>query len=187
MKKSIISIISIVSILVSSFTVSAADVPRESVPCNAANEAIIFVESCIGDILTEVQNGLGYADARAKSNRIFFDAFLKGQTNGYSYGELVDIANAAIWQYRDMYLRPDFYVNNLEKVRIIIAPVIEDYKSGKITYAEAEFNARNRIYQSVKPDFNPNVEYMKDPLSRDIPSVDNSLFILARKLLIQCK
>ena len=184
MKKSIISII---SILVSSFTVSAADVPRESVPCNAANEAIIFVESCIGDILTEVQNGLGYADARAKSNRIFFDAFLKGQTNGYSYGELVDIANAAIWQYRDMYLRPDFYVNNLEKVRIIIAPVIEDYKSGKITYAEAEFNARNRIYQSVKPDFNPNVEYMKDPLSRDIPSVDNSLFILARKLLIQCK
>ena len=187
MKKSIISIISIALILISSFSVSAADVPRESVPCNAANEAIIFVESCIGDILTEVQNGLGYADARAKSNRIFFDAFLKGQTNGYSYGELVDIANAAIWQYRDMYLRPDFYVNNLEKVRIIIAPVIEDYKSGKITYAEAEFNARNRIYQSVKPDFNPNVEYMKDPLSRDIPSVDNSLFILARKLLIQCK
>ena len=30
----------------------------------------------------------------------------------------------------------------------------------------------------------PDVEYMKDPLSRDIPSVDNSLFILARKLLI---
>jgi len=184
MKKSIISIISIVSVLLSSFSVSAAEVPRESVPCNAANEAIIFVESCIGDILTEVQNGLGYADARAKSNRIFFEAFLKGQTNGYSYGELVDIANAAIWQYRDVYLRPDFYTNNIEKVRIIIAPVIEDYQSGKITYVEAEFNARTRIYQSVKPDFNPDIEYMKDPLSRDIPSVDNSLFILARKLLI---
>ena len=187
MKKSIISIISIVSILISSFSVSAADVPRESVPCNAANEAIIFVESCIGDILTEVQNGLGYADARAKSNRIFFEAFLKGQTNGYSYGELVDIANAAIWQYRDMYLRPDFYTNNLEKVRVIIAPVIEDYKSGKISYEEAEFNARNMIYQSVKPDFNPDVEYMKDPLSRDIPAVDNSLFILARKLILESK
>ena len=187
MKKSIISIISIVSVLLSSFSVSAAEVPRESVPCNAANEAIIFVESCIGDILTEVQNGLGYADARAKSNRIFFEAFLKGQTNGYSYGELVDIANAAIWQYRDMYLRPDFYANNLEKVRIIIAPVIEDYQSGKIIYAEAEFNARTMIYQSVKPDFNPNIEYMKDPLSRDIPSVDNSLFILARKLILASK
>lgn len=168
-------------------TVNAAEVSKESAPCNATNEAIVIVESFIGDILTDVQNGLGYADARAKSNRIFFDAFLKGQTNGYSYGELVDIANCAIWQYRDMYLRPDFYANNLEKVRIIIAPVIEDYKSGKITYAEAEFNARNKIYQSVNPSFNPDVEYMKDPISRDIPSVDNSLFILARKLLIHSK
>ena len=181
MKKIIICLIITMTI---TSTVNAAEVPRESAPCNATNEAIVIVESLIGDILTEVQNGLGYADARAKSNRIFFNAWLNGQTNGYSYGELVDIANAAIWQYRDMYLRPDFYKNNLEKVRTIIAPVIEDYKSGKITYAEAEFNARTKIYQSVKPDFNPDVEYMKDPLSRDIPSVDNSLFILARKLLI---
>ncbi|MBQ4545438.1 MAG: hypothetical protein II996_07725 [Oscillospiraceae bacterium] len=187
MKKSIISIISIVSILISSFSVSAADVPREAAPGNASNEAIIIVESFVGDILTEVQNGLGYADARAKSNRIFFNAWLNGQTNGYSYGELVDIANAAIWQYRDMYLRPDFYTNNLEKVRVIIAPVIEDYKSGKISYEEAELNARNMIYQSVKPDFNPDLEYMKDPLSRDIPAVDNSLFILARKLILESK
>jgi len=84
MKKSIISIISIVSVLLSSFSVSAAEVPRESAPCNATNEAIVIVESFIGDILTEVQNGLRYADARAKSNRIFFNAWLNGQTNGYS-------------------------------------------------------------------------------------------------------
>ena len=179
----------IILTLVSIFTTTtyAADVQRESAPCNATNEAIIVVESFIGDILTEVQNGMGYADARAKSNRIFFKAWLNGRTNGYSYGELVDIANAAIWQYRDMYLRPDFYANNLEKVRVIINPVIEDYKSGKITYAEAEFDARNMIYQSVKPDFTPDVEYMKDPLSRDIPSVDNSLFILARKLILESR
>ena len=86
-----------------------------------------------------------------------------------------------------MCLRSDFYANNLEKVKIVIAPVIEDYKSGKITYTEAEFNARNKIYQSVKPDFNPDVEYMKDPIYRDIPSVDNSLFILARKLILESK
>ena len=184
MKKIIICLV--ITMLITS-TVNAAEVPRESAPCNASNEAIVVVENFIGDILTEMQNGLGYADARAKSNRIFFNAWLNGQTNGYSYGELVDIANAAIWQYRDMYLRSDFYANNLEKVRVIIAPVIEDYKSGKITYAEAEFNARNKIYQSVKPDFNPDVEYMKDPLSRDIPSVDNSLFILARKLILESK
>ncbi len=102
MKKSIISILSIASILISSFSANAAEVPRESAPCNATNEAIIIVENFIGDILTEVQNGLGYADARAKSNRIFFSAWQNGQTNGYSYGELVDIANNAIWQYRDM-------------------------------------------------------------------------------------
>ncbi|MBQ2284175.1 MAG: hypothetical protein II244_00755, partial [Clostridia bacterium] len=87
----------------------------------------------------------------------------------------------------DMYLRPDFYTNNLERVRVIIAPVIDDYKSGKITYAEAEFNARNKIYQSVNPNFNPDVEYMKDPIYRDIPAVDNSLFILARKLILESK
>ena len=177
-------------VLITMFTtvgVNASEVPRESAPCNATNEAIIVVESFIGDILTEVQNGMGYADARAKSNRIFFNAWLNGQTSGFSYGELVDIANNAIWQYRDMYLRPDFYANNLEKVRVIIAPVIEDYKSGKITYVEAEFNARNRIYQSVNLNFNPDVEYMKDPIYRDIPSVDNSLFILARKLILESK
>ena len=182
MKKCVVFIILIA--MFASSVVSAAELPREAAPCNASNEAIIFVESCIGDILAEVQNGLGYSDARAKSNRVFFDAFLKGQTNGYSYGELVDIANCAIWQYRDMYLRPDFYKDNLEKVRVIIAPVVEDYKSGRITYAEAEFNARIKIYQSVNPNFDPDVEYMKDSLSRDIPSVDNSLFILARKLLL---
>ena len=184
MKKIIMCLIFSMTI---TFTVNAAEVPRESTPCNATNEAIVFVESFIGDILTGVQNGLGYADARAKSNRIFFNAWLNGQTNGYSYGELIDIANCAIWQYRDMYLRPGFYANNLEKVRAIIVPVIEDYKSGKITYAEAEFNARTKIYQWVKSDFNPDVEYMKDPLSRDIPSVDNSLFILVRKLILQSK
>lgn len=168
-------------------TTYAAEVPRESAPCNASNEAIVIVESFIGDILTEVQNGLGYADARAKSNRIFFNAWLNGQTNGYSYGELTTIANNAIWQYRDIYLRPDFYANNLEKVRAIIAPIIEDYKSGKITYAEAEFNARNKIYQSVNPSFNPDEEYMKDPICRDIPPVDNSLFAIARKLILESK
>lgn len=79
---------------------------------------------------------------------------------------------------------PNFYVNNLKKVRAIIVSVIEYYKSGRITYAEAELNARNKIYKSAKPNFNPSVEYMKDPLSRDIPSVDNSLFIIARGLIL---
>ena len=184
--KKLLVILGLVSTIFTT-TVSAAEVPRESVALHLTEDCVVVAETLIADVLTEVQKGLGYSDARAKSNRIFFNAWLNGQTSGFSYGELVDIANAAIWQYRDMYLRPDFYANNLEKVRAIIAPIIEDYKSGKITYAEAEFNARNRIYQSVNPSFNPNVEYMKDPLSRDIPSVDNSLFILARNLILESK
>ena len=184
MKKVIISIISIVSIF-SSITTNAADVPRESVSLHISEECVIVAESLIADVLTEVENGLGYADARAKSNSILFNAWLGGQTKGYSYGDLTIVANNAIFQYRDIYLRPDFYAENVEKVRAIIAPVIEDYKSDKITYPEAEFNARNKIYQSVNPNFNPDVEYMKDPIYRDVPSVDNSLFRIARMLLLE--
>ena len=179
----------VIFILVSVFTTTtyAAEVPRESAPCNATEEAIITAEGLIGDILTEVQNGLGYADARAKSNRIIFDAFLNGQTNGFSYGELVDIANGAIFYYRNAYLRPNFYIENVERVRSIIASVIEDYKTGKITYAEAELNARVKIYQSINPSFNPDIEFAKDPIYRDIPPVDNSLFEIARKLILESK
>ena len=50
----------IILTLISFFTTTtyAAEVPREAAPCNATNEAIVFVESYIGDILTEVQNGM---------------------------------------------------------------------------------------------------------------------------------
>ena len=117
----------LILVLISIFTTTtyAAEVPRESAPCNATNEAIIVVESFIGDVLTEVQNGMGYADARAKSNRMFFNAWLNGQTNGYCYGELVDIANAAIWQYRDMYLRSDFYTNILHEAQNFLIRIIQ--------------------------------------------------------------
>ena len=185
--KTIKTIIILTMVTIFTTTTYAADVPRESAPYYTTNDSIIVAENLIGDILTEVQNGLGYADARAKSNVIIFNAWLNGQTCGFSYGEHVDIANNAIWQYRDMYLRPDFYINNIERVQTIIAPVIEDYKSGKITYTEAEFNARIAIYQSVNPAFNPDVEFAKDSCYRDIPSVDSSLIIIARKLLLESK
>ncbi len=62
--KTIKAIIILTMISIFSTTTYAAEVPRESAPYNAPNEAIVIVESFIGDILTEVQNGLGYADAR---------------------------------------------------------------------------------------------------------------------------
>ena len=65
--------------------------------------------------------------------------------------------------------------------------MIEDYIAGKITYSESEFNARVKIYQSINPSFNPDIEYARDPIYRDIPPVDNSLFAMARKLILESK
>ena len=78
-------------------------------------------------------------------------------------------------------------VENEEKVRAIIAEVITQYANGEIDYTKAEFNARVKIYQSVNPAFNPDEEFAKDTCYRDIPSVDNSLFTIARKLILESK
>ena len=186
MKKISVFLITI-SLLASALTANAAIIPRESAPCNATEHQIVVAESFISEILDEVKNGMGYADAKAKSNRIFFNAWLKGQTSGYSYGELTAIANNAIFQYRDMYLRPNFYIENEGKVRVIIADVITQYANGDIDYAKAEFDARVKIYQSVNPAFNPDEEFAKDTCYSDSPSVDNCLVTIARKLLLESK
>ncbi len=168
-------------------TTYAAEVPRESAPCNATEECMQMAEALVGSVLDEVQNGLGYSDANAKASVILFNAWMNGQTNGLSYGSLADVTNNAIWQYRDMYLRPWFYENNKERVRAIIQPVIDDYTSNKVDYQTASKNARILIYKSINPSFNPEVEFAKDTCYRDIPSVDSSLFIIARKLILESK
>lgn len=180
-------ILTAISIMANAIVVNAAPVPRESAPCNATKEKIVITENLISGVLDEVQSGLGYADARAKSNVIIFNAWLGGNTGGYAYGELVDIANNAIFQYRDMYLRPNFYIENEEKVRTIIAEVIMQYANGEIDYNTACFSARVKIYQSVNPAFNPDEEFAKDTCCRDVPSVDSSLFTIARKLILETK
>jgi len=45
-------------------------------------------------------------------------------------------------------------------------------------------NRKKLPYEKVVKTF---VEYMKDLLARDIPSVDNSLFIIARKLILESR
>ena len=94
MKKSVVFII-----LIAMFTstgVKAAEVPRESAPCNATNEAIIVVGNFIGDILTEVENGLGYADARAKSNRVFL---MPGSTVRQTVIAMASLLTSPMLQY----------------------------------------------------------------------------------------
>ena len=88
---------------------SAAQIPRATAPLNATEEQILIVENLIWDILDEVQNGLGYAEAENKAEPRIYKAVIAGQTNGNGYAILSDIMKNAILNARDMYLRPKVY------------------------------------------------------------------------------
>ena len=172
-------------ILVIQFNVSAAEIPPESLPSNANFECMEYTESLISDILDKVQNGLGFSDAQAQARQRFFNLVVSGQPNGYSFSQLSEIASNAIFQYRDMYLRPGFYTQNEGKVRNLIFDVLREYKLGRIDYNVAKKRAYEKIYQSVDASFDYDREFAKDTCYRNIPSVDNSLFTIARKLILE--
>jgi len=108
-------------LVISTLPTFASGVPREAIPENTPQSAIDVAEHYINAPLLKVQNGMGYADARGESNRILFNAFVNNQTSGYSYGLLTLIANNAIFEYRDMYLRPDVYATYEAHVRVLLA------------------------------------------------------------------
>ena len=178
------TLIVLLLVLIVSTTVSAAEIPPESLPSNATFECMEYTETLISDILDKVQNGLGFSDAQAEARRRFFALVVNGQSNGYSFSQLSEIASNAIFQYRDMYLRPEFYTQNEDKVRHLISDVLEEYKLGRIDYNEAKKRAYEKIYQSVDASFDYDTEFAKDTCYRNVPSVDNSLFTIARKLIL---
>ena len=178
------TLIVLLLVLMVSTSVSAAEIPPESLPSNATFECMEYTESLISDILDKVQNGLGFSDAQAEARRRFFVLVVSGQSNGYSFSQLSEIASNAIFQYRDMCLRPEFYVQNEEKVRWLISDVLEEYKLRRIDYNEAKKRAYEKIYQSVDASFDYDTEFAKDTCYRNVPSVDNSLFTIARKLIL---
>ncbi len=181
-KKLIISII--LTSITMGMTAYAAEVPRESAPIRAPQEAVVITEKLVGGVLDEVVNGLGYGDAKNKTNSIIFNAVVSGQTNGYGYGILTAIANNAIFEYRDMYLRPDYYAAAEAQVRALIADIIADVENGK-EYEQARREAYTRIYQSVNPAYNPDEYFMVDYCYWDMPAVDSAMFNRARKLLME--
>ena len=180
MKKLIVLLL----MLTISTSVSAAEIPPESLPSNATFECMEYTESLISDVLVKVQNGLGFSDAQAEARRRFFVLVVSGQSNGYSFSQLSEIASNAIFQHRDMYLRPEFYTQNEDEVWQLISSVLEEYKLGRINYNEAKKRAYEKIYQSVDASFDYDTEFAKDTCYRNIPSVDNSLFTIARKLIL---
>lgn len=178
------TLIVLLLVLMVSTTVSAAEISPESLPSNATFECMEYTESLISDILDKVQNGLGFSDAQAQARRRFFALVTSGHSNGYSFSQLSEIASNAIFQYRDMYLRPEFYNQNEDKVRQLISDVLEEYKLGRMDYDDAKKRAYEKIYQSIDASFDYDTEFAKDTCYRNVPSVDNSLFTIARKLIL---
>ena len=79
MKKLIV----LLSVLMISTSVSAAEIPPESLPSNANFECMEYTESLISDILDKVQNGLGFSGAQAEARQRFFTLVVSGQSSGY--------------------------------------------------------------------------------------------------------
>lgn len=165
-------------------TALAAEIPVESAPCNATIESIAITEQLISEELTAVQNGLGYQPAWATASRKIFDAVINKQTNGYGYADLANITRNALIQYRDMYLRPDYYEVQNEKVYNLISDIISEVQNGR-DYNEALNEAYIRIYQSINPGYEPNTEIGVDRIYLDIPAADTVMFSRARKFLLE--
>ena len=128
--RTIIPILIAVITATSAIPAYAEVIPGESIPENTSQEAVDIAEYFIRDTLAKVQGGLGYADARAETNRILFNAVLNNQTGGYGYGILTIIANNALFEYRDLYLRSDFYATAEEQVKALIPDLLLLLKMG---------------------------------------------------------
>ena len=180
MKKFIAIILSIITM--TSTTTFAAEIPIETYPENATEESATIVESLIGSILDEVQNGLGYQMASGRANTIIRKAVIDHQTNGYGHGILSAISQKAIRYYRDVYLRPDYYTETENTVRVLIADLIIEVENGA-DYEAVKEKAYTRIYKSANPSYNPDVDRVGDFCYWNIPAVDSVMFTQARKLL----
>jgi len=187
MKK--ITKIFITAAVISTMNVSvlAAELPREAAPVMATEESIIITENLISNVLTEVQNGLGFGEANAKANNLIRTAVIKGQTNGNGFGMLSAISANSIRQYRDMYLHPEYYKQIEEEIKIVIADVITKYANCEVDYITAVKEAYEKIYQTVNPTFDYEEQINLDTCYRDIPAVNNAKFTVARKLLLEAR
>lgn len=173
------------AVVLSSTPVLAAEIPKEAVPAYLTEESVCITENLISPILEEVKNGLGFGEAWGKASREIHSAVIAGNTNGYGYADLTAIARNAILQYRDMYLRPDYYAQQEPVIASLIADLITAVENGSMDYAAARQEAYTRIYQSVNPCYMPNTDMTTDHIYLDIPAVDSDMLTIARKLLLE--
>lgn len=182
MKKFIAIILSIITISLA-ISANAAGIPRASAPENATEEQILIVENLISDILDEVEAGnIGYTLASGYANTRIRKAVIAGQTDGNGYGILSPIAQNAIRVMRDKLLRPEVYVQYEEYLKVLLADLIMEVENGG-DYKNARETAYLRIYQYIDASYIPR-EVGTDFCYADTPAVDNAMFSITRKLLL---
>ena len=186
-KKTLIIAVMLATVTATSFSVSAADIPQEAAPIYASEESITVTENLISGILTEVQNGLGYGEANGKAQAIICKAVIDNQTNGIGYADLMSIARNTIFQYRDMYLRPEYYTQTEENLKPFLTDLITEVENGIKDYDTARKEAYERICQTANPNFNYAEQMALDSCYRDIPAIDGAVFSITRKLLLEAQ
>ena len=177
--------IAVMAAMLMTASVQAAEIPRESAPLNATEEQIVIVENIIGDILDEVAAGnMGYTEAAGKANTRVRKAVVAEETNGYGYGILSPIAQNAILDIRDMYLRPEAYAQAEEYLKVLLADLITAVENG-MNYDNALDEAYRRIYSELNQSIDPASQLAVDTCYRDMPSVDRAILNRARHLLLE--
>ena len=179
MKKIIVTLTLILSITA---TASAAEIPRETAPITADENAIAIVENLIFDILDEVQLGnIGYAIASNEADKRIRKAVFADETNGYGYAILSVIANNTIRTMRDMYLRPEAYERYEAYLRELLADILVDVSNGR-DFDDAWDAAHTRMYQAINPSYTPR-GFAMDFCYMDTPAIDMAMYNRAHKLL----
>ncbi|MFQ7292428.1 MAG: hypothetical protein ACLRQ0_09365 [Monoglobales bacterium] len=165
----------------------AAEIPRESAPLNATEEQIVIAENLIGDILDEVAIGnMGYTEAAGMANTRVRKAVIAGETNGHGYGILSPIAQNAILDIRDMYLRSEAYAQAEAYLKLLLADLITAVQNG-MDYMTALEQAYRKIYYDLNPSVDLEGQLSVDSCYRNMPPAERAVFNRARYLLLEAK
>lgn len=79
-------------------------------------------------------------------------------------------------------MRPDYYIQTEEKLKILLADLILDVRNGK-DYNAAYDEARIKIYKAADASFNLDTDMVGDFCYWNVPAVDSAEFTVVRKVL----
>lgn len=107
---------------------------------------------------------------------------MANKTDGNGYGILSPIAQNAIRIMHDKQLQSDAYAQAEEELTVLLADLITEVQNGK-NYMETLKEVYEIIYQTADASFNYDEQISLDTCYRDVPTVGNEKFTVARKLI----